>query len=82
MTETSDQQSFDRDRYLEECIWISSPGPASLHLDVTLRDVCRSEPKQVLVNVLRDEFQPPERADDCKSTLCRSGGNCNQRPRF
>lgn len=81
MIETSDQQSINRDRYLE-CIWISFQGSASLHLDVTLPGVCRSEPKHILVNVLRDEFQPPELADDCKSILCQSGGNCDQKPRF
>ena len=54
----SDQQSFDRDSNLE-CILISFQGSGSLNLDVTLQGACRSRPKQVLFNDLRDELQPP-----------------------
>ena len=77
MMKTSDQQSFDRDRYLE-CILISFQGSASLHLNVT--GACGSGPKQVLFNDLHNEIQPPELADNCKSILYQSGGSVNQNP--
>ena len=73
----SDQQSFDRDRYLE-CILISFKGSGSLILDVTLQGACRSGPKQVLFYDLRDELQPPWLADNCIVLTCQSLYSANQ----